>query len=126
MTNDHYPFPARFLAHRGSSEEKGLWRMVQSEERSSLPAVIGHEPYARVPNEMCLTSHAQSSGQAPTSRHRAVTSADRPRHLIFFTTNVSERSRSISYSFSEISDQGRTGTLLERELPLHLVMNGVR
>ena len=69
---------------------------------------------------------AQSSGQAPIFRQRAVTSADRPRHLALFATEIPERGHSISYSFSDIGDPARTGALLERELPFNLVMNGVR
>jgi hypothetical protein len=75
---------------------------------------------------MRFTNLAQSSGPAPIFRHRAVTSADRPRNLALFATEIPERAHSISHSFSDIGDQARTVALLERELPFNLVMNGVR
>jgi hypothetical protein len=53
-------------------------------------------------------------------------SADRPRRFAVFAHEIHERVYSISYSFSDIDDPGRAGALLERELPLNLVMNGVR
>jgi hypothetical protein len=56
----------------------------------------------------------------------AVPSANRPRHFVSFATEISERGQSISSSFSGIGDSGRTGALLERELLLSLVMNGVK
>ena len=62
----------------------------------------------------------------PIFRHHAVTSAAHPKHFIFFTTNVFDIGRLISCSFSDIEDPGHVGTILERELPLNLVMSGVR
>jgi hypothetical protein len=52
------------------------------------------------------------------------------RQLVFgtscFATEIPERDHSISFSFCDIDDPGRAGALLERELLLRLVMNGVR
>ena len=53
-------------------------------------------------------------------------SADRHRRFAVFAAEIHERVYSISYSFRDIDDSGRAGALLERELPLTLVMSGVR
>ena len=92
----------------------------------SLLAALRHGSLVLALCEKRVTIQTQLSGLAPTFRHRAVESAGRLRHFIFFATNVSERSRSISSSFSDIGDPGRAGAFLECELPLNLVMNGVR
>jgi len=46
--------------------------------------------------------------------------------LGFFATEIPERGHSISSSFSDFDDPGRTGVLLERELLVSLGMNSVR
>jgi hypothetical protein len=44
----------------------------------------------------------ECSGPAPIFRHRAVTSADRPRHFAVFATEIDGRVHSIFSSFSDI------------------------